>query len=457
MSRTAWLSRLGTLAVLTIVYVVAGKLCLQLAFLHVSASPVWAPTGLALAAFLALGRWVWPAIAIGAFLVNVTTEGNWATSLAIGVGNMLEGLVGAALLLRFARGVRAFERVRGVFAFTLHAALLAPVISATIGVTSLSLGGFAPWPVFRRIWLTWWLGDAAGALIVAPALLLWWIEPPLAWTRRRVAEVALLIVGLEATGLTVFAGWIPLANPHYPLQFLVYPFLVWAAFRFTAREAATAVMLLSGVAIWGTLSGYGPFVWDTQNESLLLLQAFMGVTAVMTLALAALVVERRHVEQQLQERAVQDSLTGLANYRHLTDVLEAEVDRSSRTGRSFAVLFLDLDNLKIINDRHGHLVGSDALCRLAETLRVSCRAIDTPARFGGDEFAVVMPEADAAAAQALASRIATRLARDGQKPAISASVGIAVYPEDGRTAVELLGAADRLLYEAKAAARAARR
>lgn len=207
--------------------------------------------------------------------------------------------------------------------------------------------------------------------------------------------------------------------------------------------------MLSGIAIWGTLQGLGPFVRETQNESLLLLQAFMGVTTVMTMALAAVVSERKQAEEQLRELAATDPNTGLANYRRLIEALEGETRRSHRTARPFAVLLLDLDGLKKINDHHGHLVGNHALSRLAAVLRVHCRAIDTAARFGGDEFALVLPETEEAEAGQVARRIVERLAADGEKPAISVSVGVAVHSRDGRTTENLLGAADRALYQAK--------
>src|SRR5713226_6628270 len=159
--------------------------------------------------------------------------------------------------------------------------------------------------------------------------------------------------------------------------------------------------------------------------------------------------ERKKAEEQLQLRAVTDPLTGLGNYRQLVEALDAEVKRTGRTGRPFAVLLLDLDQLKKINDRYGHLIGSQALCRLADVLRVFCRAIDTAARYGGDEFAVILPETTAAAARLVASRIRSRLATDSLQPPLSASIGVAVYPQDGETMEALLRAADRELYEMK--------
>ncbi len=440
--------RLGLFAGLAAVYFVAGKLGLRLALVNPSATTVWPPTGIALAAFVLLGYDMWPAVLLSAFLVNLTTAGSVVTSLGIAAGNTLEGLVGAYLVNRFARGRRACDRAQDVFKFALFAGMLSTTVSATVGVTTISLGGLARWADYGAIWLTWWLGDAVGDLVVAPALLVWGANPRVRWTGFRLLEVAGLLLGVIAAGLVVFGGLFPVKN--YPLEFLCVPLLIWAAFRLGQREAATAVLVLSGIAIWGTLHGFGPFAQPTPNASLLLLQAFMGVTALMTLALAALVAERRQVEDRLRHLAVSDPLTGLANYRQLTYALDAEIKRSSRTDRPFALVLLDLDGLKKINDRHGHLVGSLALCRVAETLLGSCRGIDTAARFGGDEFALVLPETGDAAAWHVARRVAARVAKDGEKPPITVSVGVAVHPKDGGTLEEFIAAADRVLYESKA-------
>jgi diguanylate cyclase (GGDEF)-like protein/PAS domain S-box-containing protein len=165
------------------------------------------------------------------------------------------------------------------------------------------------------------------------------------------------------------------------------------------------------------------------------------------------VTRQRELEDHLRRQAASDPLTGLANYRHLVDVLDSEIKRSTRTGREFALLFFDVDGLKLINDRHGHVIGSQALCRLADVLCSSCRDIDTPARFGGDEFALVLPETNGQEAHQVARRICERVVNDANGPKLSVSVGVAVYPENGDSIESLLGEADSELYLMKQQAR----
>ena len=302
---------------LAVGYVLAGKLGLQLAIFHPSATPVWPPTGISLAAFLLLGYWVWPAIFLGAFAVNVTTVGSIASSLGIATGNTLEGLVGAFLVNHFANGRKLFGQQGDTLRFVLLAALLSTTVSATFGVTSLSLGGYADWEKYSAIWMTWWLGDAVGALIVTPAIILWASEPALNWGRSRLLEIGLSITLLCFVTWIVFQSSQAMTSPNYPLAFLTLSILIWVAVRLGPRETVTAILLCAGIAIWGTLRGSGPFARINQHESLLLLQAFIAVIAVTALVLAVGVAERRRAEQELDElnqsleRRIQDRTSTL--------------------------------------------------------------------------------------------------------------------------------------------------
>jgi diguanylate cyclase (GGDEF)-like protein len=433
MVRSRFLRDLGTLTALAGVYFIAGKLGLTLASVHVSATAVWPCTGIALASFLILGYRVWPAIFAGAFLVNITTAGSVVTSIGIATGNTLEGVVGCYLVSRFAGGKNVFERAQDIFKFGFLAAILSTTVSATLGVTSLALGGFADLAKYGSIWCTWWLGDAVGSIIVTPFLLLWNENPRVNWSREQITELASLFLGLSITSWLIFGGRFHSAVKNYPLEYLCIPFLIWAAFRYGRCKAATAILVLSAIATWGTMHGFGPFST--------------------TLALAAEATERQRAEEYVRQLAVTDPLTGLANYRRLLDILDSEIKRYGRIGRPFSVLLIDLDGLKMLNDAFGHLAGSRALCRLADTLRVHCREIDTAARYGGDEFVLVLPETDLEAALHVAKRISEQLRNDGEVPSISVSAGAAIFPQDGRTIDELLGAADNALYRQKSASK----
>jgi diguanylate cyclase (GGDEF)-like protein/PAS domain S-box-containing protein len=165
------------------------------------------------------------------------------------------------------------------------------------------------------------------------------------------------------------------------------------------------------------------------------------------------ITDRKKSEEQMRYQATHDALTGLANYREFMDTLDREVRRAERSKHQFALLLLDLDELKAINDKYGHLEGNRALKRLSEVIKEHSRATDLAARYGGDEFAVVLIDADPGMARRIAQRV-ERAMRDGrERPPLTVSIGISIYPEGGGTAAELLEAADRSLYKRKKAAR----
>jgi signal transduction histidine kinase/integral membrane sensor domain MASE1 len=294
--RAGPVARAAILIGLALLYAVAAKVGLLFAAIQPSATPVWPPSGIAFAALLLLGYRTWPAILAGAFLANVTTAGSVATSVGIAAGNTLEGLTGAHLVNRFANGPKVFERAGDIFAFVGLAALGSTTVSATVGVTSLSLGGYARWADYGPVWLTWWLGDATGNLIFAPALVLWARNRSLGWSRARAIEALLLLFGVILVGTAVFGRPSPLWS--FPLSFLGIPPLLWAAFRFGPRETATATVLLSAIAVWGTLSDLGDLTSAARNDALLLLQTFTATMSVTALSAAALVWERRRAEAE---------------------------------------------------------------------------------------------------------------------------------------------------------------
>jgi PAS domain S-box-containing protein len=317
-------ARLAWIVALTIVYVVVGRLGLALATHHASATAVWAPTGIAISAVLLLGRWVWPGIAAGAFLVNVTTAAPWHASIGIAVGNTLEALLGAWFVQRWAGGAHAFERASNVFRFGLLAGVVAPAIGATIGVTTLLASGLASRFEAGDVWLTWWLGDAGGAFVVAPVIVLIATSRQ-PWAAGRAREALLFAVAFVVFVALVFSGLLPMSGANYPISFLCMPLLSWPALRFGRRETAIAVLALAAAANWGTLNGNGPFGWDP-HYGLILVQTFAGVAGITAATIAALVDESNRLNDDL-ERRVADRTEAL---RAINESLRTEIAERER-------------------------------------------------------------------------------------------------------------------------------
>jgi signal transduction histidine kinase/CheY-like chemotaxis protein len=375
------------LVLITGTYFLAGIIGLRFASVHVSASPVWAPAGMAIALLLLFGTSNWPAILAGAFLVNVSTAGSLATSAGIAVGNTLEGLLGAWLLQRFAHGVHAFESPPNILKSALLAGFLSPTVSATLGVASLMLGQFAPPEEFAVIWLTWWMGDATGILIVTPAILLWAQHPRIEWSRRQRLELGLLLLVLLVTCAVIFG---PLMNTghKYPLQFLLVPIMIWAAFHFGPRETATLTVLLAGWATFGTINGRGPFASDSENEALLLGQAFLAVNSVMALALAAAVQEGKDAEtrflntaERLVNKRTHELLHTQARLRTMAQTLtlteQRERKRMAGELHDYLAQLLVLGKMKLSNV-HAHIqnIGGPAATLFQEIDETLNKALD---------------------------------------------------------------------------------
>jgi PAS domain S-box-containing protein len=330
LSHVCFVKRLLAISLLVIVYLISAKLGLALAFVHPSATAVWPPTGIALAALILFGSQLWPAIFLGAFFANIMTAGSVWTSLGIATGNTLEAVLGAYLVNRFAGGRHAFDRPQDVLKFAALAGLGSTSISATIGVTTLNLGGHVSASQYARVWCTWWLGDMGGALILAPLLILWLENPRFIENERKLAECLLVFVLLAVVGYLAFARFPAFTT--ISIAFFSIPVLLWTAVRLGRRVASVAVFLICAIAVWATQNGYGPFVLADRNESLLLLQEFGGMIAVMIMMLSAAVFSRDRTEQALRdsEKTVRRHLAELETIYRTAPVGLGFTDRNLR-------------------------------------------------------------------------------------------------------------------------------
>lgn len=303
--------QLGQWLVLAAVYLAAGRCGLLFAETQENTSPVWPPTGIALAAVLLFGYGVWPGLVLGAFLVNIMTAAPTGVALATAVGNPLEALVGAYLLQRVAGFHKRFDRVRDVIAFVLLAAMIATAVSATIGVSALCLTQADVGASFQRLWLHWWLGDAMGALIVAPLVLVWMSEPfdaSLARTGssrdRKQRETITFLVSLAAIAVIAyvcFGGWLANVLVSAPVAFTLFPLLIWMALRFGQHGTTSAIFLVVSTAIAGTWQGHGPLSRTAREESLVYMDMFLAVASISALLLAAAIAERQQIQAALLE------------------------------------------------------------------------------------------------------------------------------------------------------------
>jgi diguanylate cyclase (GGDEF)-like protein/PAS domain S-box-containing protein len=570
-------SRPLVLLTLAAIYVAAARFGFTMAFTAEQVTLVWPPTGLSLAALVILGADAWPGIFLGAFVANVTNHEPVLVALGIASGNTFEAVAAAFFVRRIVGWGSASNWLRYALGLVVGGALVSTMFSATVGVTSLCLGRLQPWAAFRQLWWTWWMGDAASDLLVAPVVLTWSARPRFRnW--RDAAEAISLAAGLVGVSTLVFAR--PFASAAtQPLEYVLFPFIIWAAIRFGVAGAAIANLMTSTLALWGTLHGVGPYAIGGGDHRLMLLQVFLAVVGGSGLILGATVSDRdasrkrkaamleaaldcvisidhlgrivefnpaaertfgwakadvigkdmarlliperlraahragvqraamldatespeRRLEStavradgaefpielsltrlpsdgppvftaflrdittqrkrahQLTFRATHDGLTKMLNSAAFMERLTVAARQANIGGRSdVAVLFVDLDRFKTINDRYGHSTGDRLLMAVARRLRTCVRPTDSIARMGGDEFAVLLERVtEPADIATVVERIREEMSRpfhiDGHVVRASASVGIATGSQAGPRAEDLIKAADAAMYAVKAA------
>jgi len=299
------ISYAGGLVSIGVIYFALAKGGLALASIHPSATPIWPPTGLALAAVLLWGYRSWPAIFTAAVIANATTAGSVATAIAIATGNSLEAVVGAYLINRWSSGCNTFSTPNSVAKFALICFVIATPISASIGLTSLAIAGYIEQTNFANAWVTWWLGDVTGALVIAPVIVLWASSHYHAYNRNEFLETVGVFATAAAVGLIAFSPLIEQTPSRDPLGFLAILPMLWAALRRGPRDTATVALVLAGITIWGTLTGGGPFTTADLNASFLLVLMFLISITVPSLLLSADVEVRKKAEESLRRAQIE--------------------------------------------------------------------------------------------------------------------------------------------------------
>lgn len=398
----------------------------------------------------------------GAAFLIVLLLALWLRPIPVAADPSLQGylqIVSGLLALVFSSvALVRFEGTQDRISLILGSGFL--LSGMVLGATSLLFFELHPVGQLKTHWapVALWVGRMVLALLLVVSLL---VERFLPRSRHPKGEIATALLSVVALTYLITAALrhLPAEVSPRPSAFLPSPqqllpgaifFVALLWYRRRLKVANTAFDRSIYAAAW---LNFAAQLAGSQSEQILdapflLSQGFilLGYAVAMSGAL----LDNARLFEQVRHLAVSDPLTGLANYRRLLDVLENETERTNRTGRPFAILLLDLDGLKGINDTHGHLVGSRAICRLADILRNHCRAIDTAARYGGDEFALVLPESEEDEADRVADRIRSVLATDSEMPQLSASIGISIYRGSGERIEKLLSEADEHLYEDKA-------
>lgn len=367
-------------------------------------------------------------------------------------GSLVAFTFAANALVRF-RGTH--DRISLILAFGFMLAGLIEVGASMTFYRGMLVATAGAYP--NQTTLGWLAGRTLLAILLIAALV---VENRIPVSREPAKEMAgaTLVVGAIAYITSIFYFMMPAALKVHPNSLIPRPWDLVPAAIFTAAAVAFGRRLKRA---------------DTSLDRALFIASILSVLCNLAMAesaqmldapyslahglvvlsyivvLGGTLLDNAQLFEQVSQQANLDPMTGLANHRQMFEVLQNELQRSGRTGRSFAVLLFDLDGLKKINDKYGHLTGTKAIKRLAVALKNGSRAMDTPARYGGDEFALILPESTSVEAQQAAKRICDRLANDTLRPCITVSVGVAVYPSDGTTIEKLLGAADVSLYRMK--------
>ena len=476
---------------MAITYATLVKFSHEFATLSGGVASVWFPSAITMALVFVLGDRIllgiiggsiW-AISLDLFKSNPTISLFYLIliNIACAAGNCLQPLIARYLIKRFASQKDIFSHINTVLIY-IAASIFSPTISATLGITSISIAGLIPWNSYGISWLTWWLASALAHLIFTPMILL--------WKEFRKSNIKPNLWEIEAVLLFLASfSWLSFVI-RYRVEYLLLPILIWTAIRYGKFFASLLVSVVSLIAIFASVKGYGFYDKASESESLLLLQSFMGVFSLTSLILSSVIEERLAVQLELEQTLVNvenlviertlelhqskdllikanlelekmvniDGLTQIANRRCFNDRLELEWNRLYREQKFLSLLLFDIDCFKLYNDYYGHQIGDDCLIAIAKSVQNTLlRPADLVARYGGEEFAVILPNTDLKGAIAVAEQIHLAIKKlsiphqnSDVSDIVTVSLGIAsLLPSSTEIPSILIKQADTSLYSAK--------
>lgn len=450
------------------------------------ASAIWLPSGITLAAILLFGSKVFFGIAFGSImgLINYSSSLQSFTHIilintACILANYLQPLLIKLLIQKYANMRTLFTSIRGVTCFILFSSLmavLAPIIVVNTAVYIKLYSANNYWNYF----FTMWSSGALAHIIFAPIFLIPTIHPvtkknPLP---RKIKALIIIFIFLS----TMLISWLTFWKSN-ALEYLFLLLLIISVFTLGKKFSIIMVVIVSCVTIIATMLGFGPFVKQSANQSLLLLQSFIGVFAVTCLILSAIIDEKQratntleailaNLENSVKERTAElqkvndelsrlahlDGLTQIANRRQFDDYLVKEWKRHLRKQEFLALILIDIDYFKRYNDCYGHQGGDNCLIEVAQTITKTLkRPMDLATRYGGEEFAVILPNTKPEGALVVAEHIREAVfllkiphIASTVSQYVTLSLGVAsLIPTPEMSWEDLISIADRALYQAK--------
>lgn len=452
------LSTASEVSLVAITYVVTARLGQYFAIEPGNITPVWLPSGIMLAWVILRGYYIWPGIFAGAFLGNI-----WAYAITDSFASLLPAIgaatfngigdaictLGTVWALRRMRGrTDPFASFYDFLTFIGIGVMLGPLVSAVFGVTSLLASGFLVASSYWDALVTWWVGDGIGVLLITPFILSLRYKGDVANPATGKESIAFILCLL---GLTVLC-WSPkymvslIANPGY---FMV-PILFWAIIRLGLRFAFGTALYVVAMSIIAAPYGGGFFRTNTTTDSVMALQVFIFIV-VSSIFIAAFMVREKILSlAKLQEDYYRDGLTGLCTRNFLDLQLHREIEAAKRKHSQFCLLMYDLDHFKRVNDSFGHLAGDYVLQEISRIVAAQIRTNDTLARWGGEEFVILMPDTELGKARIFSERLrrAVEKAPILKNIVITISIGVIQFNINNPIAREF-DRVDSALYRAK--------
>lgn len=383
-----------------IIYVLTAKIGQTFAIPPGNITPIWIPSGIMLALVIIRGITIWPGIFLGAVLGNAWAYFDTSSALSIllsffssfsnGTGDAISAIIAVIMLKKHCGTTNPFQGIHSFIVFLTFGAIVGPLISAFMGVTSLAISGFLPWGDYLTAFFTWWVGDGVGALLIAPAILVFVFQRKVIDLNTAAIEVMLFISGVGVITYLVInseARAVILFEPMY----LIIPLLFWSLLRLGQPVTYVSLLYFFALAIHAAYNGSSSFSHTNQLVAMLQMQGYFVLVSSSIFVVGAMIQEREKLLQKLEDKVSHDSLTHARSRAYFDNSFHQERIRFERYGISFSVVMIDLDWFKKINDQYGHLVGDKVLKKAVNLIQGSLRDTDTLARWGGGRVHCIAP------------------------------------------------------------------